>query len=114
MNVIVIHLDFAQAVKTGLFGLLGEEPVQVLDATSPLVEQLYDLAETCEREASSITAAQDFTRMSADDMDAEVKREVLRNYNDPELLKRMRPAVMFRLCTKMCNHGNTLGEHQKV
>jgi hypothetical protein len=91
MNVIVIHLDFAQAVKTGLFGLLGEEPLQVLDASSPLVEQLYDLAETCEREAPGLTAAQDFTRMSADDMDAELKRTALRTYGDPEVPKRMRP-----------------------
>ncbi|KAI4763175.1 hypothetical protein E4T52_04786 [Aureobasidium sp. EXF-3400] len=114
VNVIVVHLDFARAVKTGFFGLLGEEPVQVLDATSPLVSQLYDLAESCERNVLAITSAQDFTRMSADDMDAELKRTALRTYGDPEVPKRMRPAIMFRLCTKMCNHSDTPAEDPKV
>ncbi|KEQ61344.1 uncharacterized protein M437DRAFT_51783 [Aureobasidium melanogenum CBS 110374] len=114
VRVIVIHLDFARAAKSGLFGLLGDEPVQVVDATSPLVSQLYELAETCEREAYALTAAQDFTRMSAGDMDAMVKRVAFKTFHDHELSKRMRPAIMFRLCTEMCNHSDTLEGEPKV
>ncbi|KAH0171372.1 hypothetical protein KCU67_g2214, partial [Aureobasidium melanogenum] len=114
VRVIIIHLDFAQAAKTGLFGLLGDEPVQIVDAASPLVSQLYELAETCERGAYAVTAAQNFTQMSASDMDTMVKRVAFKAFHDLELPKRMRPAIMFRLCTEMCNHSDTPGEEPKV
>ncbi|KAI4719655.1 hypothetical protein E4T48_04076 [Aureobasidium sp. EXF-10727] len=107
VRVVVIHLDFKQAADSGLFGLLGDEIIQVVDATLPLVEQLYELAEQCERGASAVTCAQDFTRMSADDMDAMVKRVAFKVFHDSEIGKRLRPAIMFRLCTRMCNHINT-------
>ncbi|KAJ9624401.1 hypothetical protein H2203_005136 [Taxawa tesnikishii (nom. ined.)] len=113
-RVVIIHLDFARAAKTGLFGLSGDEFVQVVDATLPLASQLYELAEICEREAYAVTAAQNFARMSANDMDAMVKRVALKAFHDHELSKRMRPAIMFRLCTQMCNHSNTLGEERNV
>ncbi|CAD0081629.1 unnamed protein product, partial [Aureobasidium vineae] len=113
-RVIVIHLDSAQAAKTGLFGLLGDAPVQVVDAYSPLASQLYELAETCERGAYALTAAQNFARMSADDMNAMVKRQAFEVFQEYDLLKRMRPAIMFRLCTQMCNHSNTPEEEPKV
>lgn len=110
VRVVVIHLDFTQAAKTGLFGLLGDKFVQVVDATLPLASQLYKLAEACESRASTVTAAQDFARMSANDMNAMVKRVALKMYFDHDLPKRMRAAIMFRLCTKMCNHSTTQGE----
>ncbi|KAI4730171.1 hypothetical protein E4T49_01952 [Aureobasidium sp. EXF-10728] len=107
VRVIVIHLDFGQAADSGLFGLLGDEILQVVDATLPLAEQLYALAEHCERGAPAVTCAQNFTRMSADDMDAMVKRVALKVFHDSEVGKRLRPAIMFRLCTQMCNHIKT-------
>ncbi|CAD0110495.1 unnamed protein product [Aureobasidium uvarum] len=107
VRVVVIHLDLRRAADSGLFGLLGDEIIQVVDAASPLVSQLYELAETCERGASAVTCAQDFTRMSADDMDAMVKRVAFKTFHDPEIGKRLRLAIMFRLCTQMCNHINT-------
>ena len=108
-RVVVIHLDFARAARTGLFGILGDEPVQILEAASPLTSQLYELAESCERGAHAITAAQNFTRMSTNDMDAMVKRVAFKSFHDRESSMRMRPAIMFRLCTRMCNHSNTPG-----
>lgn len=109
-RVVVIHLDFARAARTGLFGILGDEPIQVLEAASLLTSQLYELAESCEHGAYAITAMQDFTRMSTNDMDAMVKRVAFKAFHDRELSMRMRPAIMFRLCTEMCNHINTPGE----
>jgi hypothetical protein len=110
VRVVVIHLDLGQAADSGLFGLSGDEVIQVVDATLPLASQLYELAEYCERGASAVTTAQDFTRMSANDMDAMVKRVAFKNFHDHEIGKRLRPAVMFRLCTRMCNHITTPGE----
>lgn len=109
MKVVVIHLDIGRAADSGLFGLLGDEIIQVVDAALPLASQLYELAEYCERDAS-ITTAQDFTRTSANDMDAMVKRRAFEIFHDDEVGKRLRPAIMFRLCTEMCNHINTPGE----
>ncbi|KAI4725715.1 hypothetical protein E4T49_06544 [Aureobasidium sp. EXF-10728] len=90
-RVIVIHLDSAQAARTGLFGLLGDAPVQVVDAYSPLASQLYELAETCERGAYALTAAQNFDRMSADDMDAFSKLQVFRVFEDHDLFPILTP-----------------------
>jgi hypothetical protein len=114
VRVVVIHLDFRQAAKTGLFGLSGDKFVQVVDATLPLASQLYELAETCESRASTVTAPQNFARMSANDMHAMVRRVALKRYFDHELAKRMRAAIMFRLCTKMCNHSTTPGEERGI
>jgi hypothetical protein len=114
VRVVVIHLDFRQAAKTGLFGLSGDKFVQVVDATLPLASQLYELAETCESRASTVTAPQNFARMSANDMHAMVRRVALKRYFDHELAKRMRAAIMFRLCTKMCNHGTMPGEERGI
>lgn len=110
VRVIVIHLDFAQAAKTGLFGLSGDERVRVVDAALPLASQLYEMAETCECDA--VISAQDLTQMPTSEMDAMVKRVAFKAYHDLELPKRLRPAIMFRLCTQMCNHSNTLGEER--
>ncbi|KAG9512113.1 hypothetical protein KCV07_g9653, partial [Aureobasidium melanogenum] len=114
VRVVVIHLDIGRAADSGLFGLCGDEIIQVVDATLPLAEQLYALAEHCERGAPAVTCAQDFTRMSVDDMDAMVKRVAYKVFHEHEVGKRLRPAVIFRLCTEMCNHINTPGEEQIV
>lgn len=107
VKVIVIHLDIGRAADSGLFGISGDEIIQVVDAASPLASQLYEMAEWCEHGASAVTVAQDFTRMSFADMDAMVKREAFKQLHDQEIGKRLRPAIMFRLCTEMCNHINT-------
>jgi hypothetical protein len=114
VKVVVIHLDLRRAAHSGLFGLSGDEVIQVVDAGSPLASRLYELAEDCERGASAITTPQDFTRMSANDMDAMVKREAFEALRDHEVGKRLRPAIMFRLCTRMCNHINTPKQEQTV
>jgi hypothetical protein len=107
VRVVVIHLDLGRAADSGLFGLSGDEIIQVVDANLPLTSQLYELAEHCERGASAVTTAQNFIRMSADDMDAMVKRVTFKVFHDSAVGKRLRPAIMFRLCTQMCNQINT-------
>lgn len=114
VRLIVIHSDFAQAAKTGFFGHLRDAPVQVVDAALPLASQLYELAERCERAAPAVTVAQDFRRMGAEDMDAMVKRVAFKAFDDREVGEQMRPAIMFRLCTKMCNHVKTVAQEVSV
>lgn len=86
VKVIVIHLDIGRAADSGLFGLTGDEIIQVVDAALPLASQLFDLAEWCERGASAVTVAQDFTRMSYADTDAMVKREAVKHLQDHVLV----------------------------
>lgn len=114
VRLIVVHLEFAEAATTGLFGHLGDEPVQVVDVALPLASQLYELAEKCELKAPACTYAQDFERMDAEDMDALLKRVAFKAFHNGEVGERMRPAIMFRLCTKMCNHVKTTGEEVGV
>ncbi|KAI4847168.1 hypothetical protein E4T44_04669 [Aureobasidium sp. EXF-8845] len=114
VRVVVIHLDLGRAADSGLFGLSGDEIIQVVDATLPLASQLYELAEHCERQASAVTTAQDFNRVSSNDMDAMVKRVAFKVFHDHETGKRLRPAIMFRLCTNMCNHIKMPKQEQDV
>lgn len=106
VRVVVVRVDLRQAAHSGLFGLSGDETVQVVEATLPLASQLYELAESCECGASAVTADQDFTRMPIDDMDDMVKRVAYKIFHDHEIGRRLRPAIMFRLCTEMCNRIN--------
>lgn len=109
LKVVVIHFDLGRAADSGLFELLGDVIIHVVDAALPLASRLYELAKYCERGASAVTAAQNFTRMSTNDMDAIVQREAFEYPLNYEIGKRMGPAIKFRLCTEMCNHINTPG-----
>ncbi len=49
MRVTVIHADFATAASTGLFGLLGDAPVLLVDVFDEArIKALWKLAEKCE------------------------------------------------------------------
>jgi hypothetical protein len=48
-----------------------------------------------------------------DDYWQDPSRVALKRYFDHELSKRMRAAIMFRLCTKMCNHSTTSEEEER-
>jgi hypothetical protein len=65
MRVIVIHADFATAASTGLFGLLDDAPVLLVDVFDEArIKALWKLAEECEpREL--VTVCQGFYRESA-------------------------------------------------
>ena len=52
--------------------------------------------------------------MDAEEIYALVKREAIEAYHDREMVERLRPASMFRLCTKMCNHVRTVAEEGYV
>lgn len=107
MRVIVVHSDFRSAVATGLFGLLGDERVQIVNASEEArVGAFMDLAEACECKAS-VTVSQDFRRVSVDSMKQQLRDAAMTAFNSEELIAAMRPAFMFRLCTQMCNHRSS-------
>lgn len=115
MRVIVIHADFATAAGTGLFGLLGDAPVQLVDVSDEArVDALWKLAEECEPR-DLVTVCQSFYRESAK-MFHQILRNIVidnlcsedENLRPEDILSRLRPVIMFRLCTEMCNRiGST-------
>jgi hypothetical protein len=104
MRVIVVHSDPRTAAETGLFGLLGDARVQIFDVSDQTrIEALFDFAEKCERQ-NPVTIAQNFHRESTDAVEQKLKTVIIEQFQSEELAAAMRPAVMFRLCTRMCNH----------
>ncbi|CAD0096621.1 unnamed protein product [Aureobasidium vineae] len=104
MRVVVVHAHLDAAAATGLFSLLGDAPVQIVPASDQArLNRFYDLAEECERR-QPVTVAQDLTRQSADSMRQHLRRVITTNFHSDELTTIMHPAIMFRLCTRMCNH----------
>jgi hypothetical protein len=62
MRIIVVHTTLENAAKTGLFGLLGDAPIQLVDIFDDLrLDALFDFAEKCESGAKGfITRRQIF------------------------------------------------------
>lgn len=104
MRVLIVHADFGTAAATGLFGLLGDAPVQVIDVTDEArVNALLDLAERSERNGQ-VAARQDFHLDSVELMKQTLTDVIVTTFGSEKVVPPMRPAVMFRLCTDMCNH----------
>ncbi|KAI4729120.1 hypothetical protein E4T49_03043 [Aureobasidium sp. EXF-10728] len=104
MRVVVVHAHLDAAAATGLFGLLGDAPVQIVPASDQdKLNRFYGLAEECERR-QPVTVAQDLTRQSADSIRENLRRVITTKFHSDELTTIMHPAIMFRLCTRMCNH----------
>lgn len=111
MRVVIIHARYEYAAKTGLFGLLGDAPVQVVEVSDEArVEAFFDFADESQRNGH-VTHLQDLNRDSP-----EVVRRALDDALDrgfgihKKQLPSMHPAIMFRLCTDMCNHSYTAEE----
>jgi hypothetical protein len=105
MRVVVIHSDFASAAATGLFGLLGDAPVQIVPASEEArVNKFYNLAEERER-GQSVAVVQDFTRRTYVELKQELRCVLVKRFDSEDLVALMRPVIMFRLCSEMCNSG---------
>ncbi|KAK3617411.1 hypothetical protein LTR22_026742 [Elasticomyces elasticus] len=106
MRTIIIHSDYNSAAATGLFGLLGDAPVQVIDVAEDeaKVTAYFALAAACEKKATAIKTAQNFQQESASSMSNRQRNLVMATYRCERLAVTMRPAIMFRLCTQQCNH----------
>ena len=106
MRVLVVHASRRVGAASGLFGLLGDAPVQVVDVTDQArVTALFDLAEECERK-DNIRIRQSFHRESPEALSRELQDLVIKRFGSQRQAPKMHPALMFRLCTKMCNHSD--------
>ncbi|KAF7714878.1 Uncharacterized protein PECH_007879 [Penicillium ucsense] len=107
MRVLVVHASRRVGASSGLFGLLGDAPVQVVDVNDQArVTALFDLAEGCEREGN-IRVRQTFYRESPEALSRELHDLVVKRFGSQQKAPKMHPALMFRLCTKMCNHSGS-------
>jgi hypothetical protein len=103
VKVVVVHCDLAGAARTGLFGLLGDAPVQIVDASDELkVAGLYNLASESEC-ANPRAVRQNLYSERPWYLSAWLKHHIEVYYRNEALVKSMRPAIMFRLCTRMCD-----------
>lgn len=111
LRVVILHSEDRAAAQTGLFGLLGDARVQVV----PVSEQrrlsaLFDLAERLDVQLE-VTHPQNLERYSVEKYREGLAHSVRYGLETDDeqivsnFLKRMQPAVMFRLCTEMCNHS---------
>lgn len=104
MRVIIIHAEFPSGASSGLFGLLGDAPVQLVDVFDEAnVRNYFDMAEKCEP-WGLVTIRQDLRRTSGEIYHQILKDAVIYQLGLDVLLCRLHPVIMFRLCTDMCNH----------
>ncbi|KAJ5167274.1 uncharacterized protein N7482_006055 [Penicillium canariense] len=73
MHLIIVRTTFETAAKTGLFGLLGDAYIQLVDISDEArLNALFDFAEKCESEANgSITISELLGSIEPDNWDAE-------------------------------------------
>jgi hypothetical protein len=108
IRVIVVHTTFQNAANSGLFGLLGDAPVQIVNVSDePRLDALFDFAKRCESDAKrSITKRQDFQRDSPESIKALLKEKLVETFEAAaQALPPIHPAIMFRFCPLWCNHS---------
>lgn len=104
LQVVVIHMDTIAGAESGLFGTLGDAPVQIIDMTDEAsIDHYFALAIKCES-AGDVSKAQDLKRRTLQVARERLRIYILNMYGNEELVSRMEPAIMFRLCSRMCNH----------
>ncbi|KAJ5904313.1 hypothetical protein N7504_006696 [Penicillium tannophilum] len=98
MGVVIIHASFQEAVQSGLFGLLGDATVQIISVSDEeKVNAFYAFVEEHDRQTSSVEG-----RVSSGVLKRELKDDVLFAMGSENLLSKMYPAIMFRLCIWRC------------
>lgn len=105
-RVIIIHARPEYAAKTGLFGLFGDELVQIIDVSDEAkIKAFFDLANESQRKGN-VHLPQNLQQQPAEVVKKLLKdrtAEGFRNVKGP--MPDFRAAIMFRLCPDMCNHS---------
>ncbi|KAJ5631078.1 uncharacterized protein N7484_011178 [Penicillium longicatenatum] len=107
MRIIVVHTTIENGAKAGLFGLLGDAPIQIVDVSkTQRLDAFFDLAEACESTPNFATTRQDFQRGSPELYKATLKKKFVDTFQSQgaETLSSLYPAIMFRLCPSLCSH----------
>lgn len=111
IKIVVVHTKFEAATKTGLFGLLGDACIQLVDVSDEArLNPFYDFADKCEANESKarglVRRPQDFRRQSPESIQKTLRDKLADTFwsqpgrNLPELS----PVIMFRFCSLWCNH----------
>ena len=131
IRVVVVHTDFRTSAATGLFGLLGDACIQVVDVSDkPRVNAFFDLGNRSEchvvdvsdeetvitpfdllnvsERQSHVTDGQDLHRDSVESIKQRLRDVIVKTFGSEESVPPMHPAIMFRLCTRMCNHPSNI------
>lgn len=105
MRTVVVYINLKSAAITSLLGLFGDALVQVMPAVDKArVRRFYDMVKECERRYP-VLAKQNLNRDSSEIIRQHLNRVVIQKFGSEQVAAIMRPAIMFRLCTAMCNHG---------
>lgn len=111
LQIVVVHTDTKIAAACGLFGPLGDAPVQVISMANEIdIDAYFHLARDCENQ-SPVSIRQDLTRRTLAQAKNRLRYAVVDWLGTEEMLSVMEPAIMFRLCTKMCNHPEKRSLH---
>ncbi|KAJ5131880.1 hypothetical protein N7448_006038 [Penicillium atrosanguineum] len=108
MRVFAVHTSVQSAATTGLFGLLGNAPIQVVDVSDQKrLDAFFDLAKNCEPASKRVLPRQNFNIDSAESFKAALQNRLLDIFEpeDAQTLSSLHPVIIFRLCPKLCNHS---------
>ncbi|PYH86433.1 hypothetical protein BO82DRAFT_397606 [Aspergillus uvarum CBS 121591] len=112
VRVMVIHADRRTGAESGLFGLLGDAPVQIVDVSDhDRVEAYWRLAET---QRQHDPHEQDFERVEAEAVDREVQAQAKKMFGCEAVPFVLKPAIMFRWCTQIQGHWGQLSDGEPV
>lgn len=108
MHIIVVHATFDAAAKPGLFGLLGDACIQLVDVSDEArLNAFYDFAEKCESKTKGFTSRpQDFRRQSPEQLGKTLRDNLTVTFWGQAAvdLPQLSPVIRFRFCPRRCNH----------
>lgn len=106
MKTVAVQADIATAAIAGLFGLLGDAWVKIIDVDEgKLIRAYYDMAESQEQDCEALKP-QELTRRDAGFWKRQLEISTKRVFHLEGLVAATNPAIMFRLCTNRCNALN--------
>lgn len=111
-DMVVVHTDMKTGAKTGLFGLLGDAPIQIVEVSDEAKLNIYyDLVEACDFKGQVAIPQR---RKSPDSQREYAKAAITHFFGTEKVLPPMKPAIMFRLCPEACNHrGEDAEEYRR-
>jgi hypothetical protein len=104
MHLVVIHAPKRVSAASGLFGLLGDAPIQIVEtAECHKMEAMYGFAEQWRQ------PDQTGIRRSRNELEDRLERELVPSWNPDiasEYATSIRAAVMFRACHLNCSSSD--------
>ncbi|KAL4971511.1 hypothetical protein BDW66DRAFT_165119 [Aspergillus desertorum] len=96
VHVVVIHADRKTGAEPGLFGFLGDAPVQIVDvADQARIDAYFALVDACR---ANDAYPRDATRALAESAPAQVRGSVAGLFESQGPPSVLVPAIMFRFC----------------